>query len=240
MRRASKNVTPQAMRITELPAGAYIRFGAMFAGERISVKTVVAADPVTEVERLRLILDKLPSCLMRVSADGTLLAVSDSALELLGCRELAAVLGGSLLDRIRGEAGLLWMGFVQRVSEGGSGSVECDMRDASGLVRTVVLLGTALPHHPDGVASLLVTVRDISTARRLEASLLEQEGTRRSIQASLDAATATVQQLREQVEAAAGERRQLAVALEQLTVALHAAVTAASGARQVLKNRPAS
>jgi PAS domain-containing protein len=259
---AAKIVTAPDAGNTKSPAEGQMLFGARFAGAR-PLMPVVAADPITEIERLQALLDTLPSCLMRVGADGTLLAVSDSALDLLGCRELAAVLGTNFVDRIRGDAAQLWADFVQRVFDGGSGSAECEMEDAHGVARVVVLLGTALAHHPDGVSSLLVTVRDISTARRLEASLQEQEGVRRAMQAALDAATArrrappasragrppapeatlrdaataTVQQLRGQVEDAATDRRQLGVALEQLTVALHAAVTAASAVRQALKPR---
>jgi hypothetical protein len=203
--------------------------------------------PAAEIERLHRLLDKQPSCLMRAGIDGTLLAVSDTTVVLLGGQALAQVLGTNFVDRLRGDA-QAWADFVHRVNEGGSGSAEFEMDDLRGGHRTVTLLGAAAPDHPDGLASLLVAVRATATARRLETSLQEQEGARRSLQASLDEATATMQALRERLEHAATERRQLRAALDasvaecqeiaasvdQLAKALSAAVDAASVARLLL------
>ncbi len=205
-------------------------------------------DPRVEADRLRTLLDKLPSCLMRVGVDGTLLAVSDTARDLLGARDLGAALGSNFIDRLRGDASAVWGDFAQRVSHDGSGSAECEMEDLAGVRRVVVLQGVAVPHHPDTHASVLVAVRDISTARRLEASLHEQESARRSVQAALDAATASLEQLRGQLENVSAERRELRAALDgmvadqqrvgaaidQLITALSVAMDAASSARQVL------
>lgn len=220
----------------------------MFAANAHGSMHEVLADSTAEIERLHAVLDKQPSPLLRVSGDGTLLAVSDAGLDLLGNRDLAAVLGSNFIDRVCGDAGGMWADFVHRVFEGGSGSAECEMDDPGGSRRTVVLLGVAFVNHPDGVPSLLVNVRDISIARRLEASLHEQEGVRRSVQTALDAATHTIHQLREQLEQSAAERHQLraaldsssgdrqrmGAALDRLTAALRSAIDAASAARQFL------
>lgn len=208
-------------------------------------------DSQAEVERLRTLLDKLPSCLMRIGLDGTLLAVSDTALDLLGARDLGSVLGSAFIDRLQGDARAVWTDFAQRVSADGSGSAECEMEDLTRARRVVVLQGVMVPHHPDAQASILVAVRDITTARRLEASLHEQEGVRRSVQAALDAATASMEQLRGQLENASAERRELRAALDasaadqqrlgaaidQLVTALSVAMDAASSARQILMGK---
>jgi uncharacterized coiled-coil DUF342 family protein len=95
---------------------------------------------------------------------------------------------------------------------------------------------------------LLVTVRDVSTARGLEASLHEQEDLRRSVQTALAAATAQLDALAPQLQQVTAERQQLRAALdtilrqrqqiassvEQLRSALTAAMDAAATARQVL------
>lgn len=208
-------------------------------------------DPQAEADRLRTLLDKLPSCLMRIGADGTLLAVSDTALDLLGARDLGSVLGTNVVDRLRGDAAAVWADFVRRVSDVGSGSAECEMEDLTGARRIVVLRGVAVPQHPDAHPSILVAVRDISTARRLEASLHEQEDVRRSVQAALEASTATLEQFRGQLEQATAERRELRAALDealvdqqrlgaaidQLVTALGVAMDAASSARQLLLSK---
>jgi PAS domain S-box-containing protein len=211
------------------------------------------AAPLNEVERLRAILDHQPACLMRVAIDGRMLAVSDHAMNLLGVRELGQVLDTNFADRLRGDAvAEAWREFVGRVQQSGSASVETELEDFGGNTRAVTLQSVALPDHPDGIASILLTVRDISTARRLEASLEEEEGLRRSLQSALNDATATVETLRKNLVALATERKDLQAALdivllqrpqiaqsvEQLRGALVAIMEAAAMARQPKDKEP--
>jgi hypothetical protein len=203
-------------------------------------------DAAAEVVRLRMLLEGQPSCLIRVGTDATLLAVSDAALTLLGARDLAQLLETSLVDRIRSDSAPdVWADFATRVISGGSASAECDIDDVAGTRRSVLLLGVALPDHPDGIPSLLVTVRDVSTARGLEASLHEQEELRRSVQVALAAATAQLaqqlrevtterQQLRAALDTILRQRQQIASSVEQLRTALTAAMDAAAIAKHVL------
>jgi PAS domain-containing protein len=142
-------------------------------------------EPAAEVQRLRAILERQPSCLLRVGIDGTLCAVSDAALGLLGARELSAVLNTNLRDRIVTDAEHLWSEFVLRVSQSGSGSMECEMTDLAGASRSVIIHGVAAPSHPDNIKSLLLTVRDVSTRRQLEASLAEVTAERESLRKAL-------------------------------------------------------
>ena len=174
-------------------------------------------NPAAEVERLRTLLERQPACLMRVGTDGTLHAVSDAALSLLGASNLAQVLGTSLIERITGDARRVWSDFVLRVSQGGSASVECEMTDLAASRRSVIVQGVSAPPHPDGGESLLVTVRDVSTIRRLEESL-HQQGLQ--AQARLGEVTA--------------ERQQLAAALNELKDALNTAIGATMLAEQLL------
>jgi hypothetical protein len=217
-----------------------------------SASHAVAAgvDLAAEVERLRIVLEKLPACVMRVGTDGTLLAVNEAALSLLAARELAQVLDTNFAERLAGDAAAtFWMAFVSRVFDGGSASAECNMIDLAGAEREVLVVGVRLPDHPDQRRSLLVTVRDTSAARRLEASLQEQDQLRQAAQHGLEAATASLQQLSTELQETAseceqlravidgevGRRQQLSVTLEQLTRALSVAVNAAALARQSLE-----
>jgi PAS domain S-box-containing protein len=207
-------------------------------------------DLQAEVERLRTLLERQPSCLMRVGVNGTLLAVNDKALNLLGARGLEGVLGSSLVDRIDAEdTASLWEDFVRRVSNAGSASVECEMKDLAGVRRAVMVQAVTLPSHPDGDVSFLLTVRDVSTSRRLQASLQEQEELRRSAQHGLDDATASIQDLRTRLaeatverdwlratsETAAADRQQLSDALQQLKTALNSAIEATLLAQQLIE-----
>ena len=169
----------------------------------MATPTVATATSVgtglAEVERLRLLLERQPSCLMRVARDGTLLAVNAAALGLLGAPDLAAVLGTSLLTRLSGDP-IAWNDFLERVAAGAA-SLECELTEGTG-TRAVVMQAIVIERHPDGVESVLVAARDVSTARRLEISLREQEELR--------------QQLLQRVDRLTRERDELARALAQV------------------------
>lgn len=163
-----------------------------------------------ENERLRWLLERQPSCLMRIGRDGTLLAVNAAALGLLGGKTLSDVLGTSVHQLMSGDAAVLWDEFAERVAANGSASLDCDMSDLGGTARSVVLQAVALPLHPDGIESLLVTGRDVTTARRLEESL------------QMNIARLT------------REREQLETALEQLKAALTYVAESASRAQAAI------
>ena len=147
--------------------------------------TTVSANAPTldEAAHLRQLLERQPACLIRVAADGVLLAVNDAALNLLGADELKQVLGARLTDRIAPEHHDAWDDFAARVWKEQSGSIECDMIDPAGSRRTVQFKGIALADHPDGLQSLLVAVRDTSVTQRLAQALEEHEAMRRVAEA---------------------------------------------------------
>jgi hypothetical protein len=193
-----------------------------------------ATQPVEDAAHLARLLDRQPACLMRIGVDGLLLAVNDAAVGLLGADHLEHVLGGMIMDRLVPEHHDLWRDFVSRVWSAGSGSFECDMLDRTGARRSMDLQGIALADHPDGVRSLLVVARDVSSTRVLELALQEHEATHRALeqvrlelvqakdsQARVDAALSerdadqqraalTMDALREELERSLGEGRRLA------------------------------
>jgi hypothetical protein len=167
-----------------------------------------AAEPCIDSHLLQLI-EKQPSCLLRVGRDGLLLACNDAGLGLLGKTELAQVLNRGFEEQIAADHAGAWREFVDRVWASGAGSLECDLSlvlDDSAK-RTVVFQAIALRNHPDGLESLLVSVRDTSPLRRLEASLRSD----RAVQEQL-AITES------RLEAALCERQEFAVQLDALRV----------------------
>ena len=193
------------------------------------------ADLAGEVERLRALLDRQPSCLMRVGIDGLILAASDAAVSLFGAQKLAQVLDASLVQRLDGNGAQVWADFVVRVHQSGSASAECEMRDLAGGQRAVVLQGVSLPAHPDGLDSVLLVVRDVSTARRLEESLREQQELRQAAQYDLRVAVEQLSDLQARLDAVTAERHELASALGQLKAALGTAIDSTMLAQQVVE-----
>jgi hypothetical protein len=129
------------------------------------------ADADTEAAHLRRLLEKQPSCFMRVGLDGLLLAANDVALGLLGAEDHGQVLGSLLTTWIVPEHQQRWREFANTLKGGAPGSCECDLKNLAGQPRTVVFHAVPLLDHRDGIPSMMLTARDISTTRQLEVAL---------------------------------------------------------------------
>jgi PAS domain S-box-containing protein len=125
---------------------------------------------------LQTLIEKVPVCLTRVAQDGTLLAVNDAALVLLGGDGLAHVLGKNLSTFVGSDQNACRR-FIERIAGGERGSVEIELTNLTGNVSTLQISGTPMPGAPDGVKSALLAFRDVTEQRRLEQSLLSAAGT---------------------------------------------------------------
>lgn len=134
-----------------------------------------------DAERLRVLIDRQPSCLMRLSADSVVLAANDAALGQLAARELGQIWGTALLTRFPLEQQGRWNEFVDHVRENGAASAEFNLEDLAGNVHSVLLQGVSQPTHPDGVESMIVAVRDISGVKRLEQTLQDLSGVQNAL-----------------------------------------------------------
>ena len=132
-------------------------------------------EPSVEVVHLRRLLDIQPGCLMRLGADGTVLAANDAALRLLGATSGAEALGRDIAAWVPPDQGELWRAFVIGVAQGCPASIECDITAPSGERHPTLFHGVPLPEHPDGVASMAVAARAVSGQRQLEAAIVELE-----------------------------------------------------------------
>ena len=177
--------------------------------------------PSADAAYLRQLLERQPGCLIRVRRDGVLLACNDAALGLFGVDTLGAILNTNLTDRLIATERGDWQEFANRVWTGGAASVECHLAIPAGADRTVLFQGIAIKDHPDGVDSLLLSLRDTSLAHRLETSLQSeensregQEGRQKETREQLEQALADRQQLAAQIEQYQAERQRLSAALE--------------------------
>ena len=170
-------------------------------------------DPTVEVAHLRRLLDIQPGCLLRLGADGTLLAASDAALALLGVASGATALGRDFAVWIRPDQHERWREFVAGVLKGVPASIECDMTLASGVARPTLFHAVPLADHPDGVPSIAVTARVVAAQYQLEASVFELgEELRKQDAERLQSWTRLVE--------AEGARRQLAEKVGELEARL--------------------
>ncbi|HEX7085956.1 MAG TPA: PAS domain-containing protein [Vicinamibacterales bacterium] len=129
--------------------------------------------PVEGEPHLRAILESQPVVLCRVGADGTFLAVNGAGLSMLGAAGLEQVLGRSILSLVGEGDQKACKTFLERAAGGQRGSIEVELVDFTGAHHTLEVHASPHPGAPDGIASALVTFRDVTEARRLEQSLVD-------------------------------------------------------------------
>lgn len=122
---------------------------------------------------LRGVLETQPLSLLRLARDTTFLAVNEAGLAALGADRLDQVLGRHLSDLLPAEERPVLHVFVHRVISGYRGSIEVDVIRLTGERHTVEVHATAHPGSPDGIESILASLRDVTESRRLEQSLIE-------------------------------------------------------------------
>ena len=142
---------------------------------------VPQSDADREVERLRLLIERQPTCLMRVGLDGVILAANDAALGQLGASQLGEALGHPFSQWMVPNQRERWWDLAKHVRENGAASVECDIVDLAGRQHALQLQAVKQPGHPDGVESMVVAVREISSLNRLEQALQDHEAASRAL-----------------------------------------------------------
>lgn len=153
-----------------------------FARERLSDSPpVITPADGGEVERLRRLIDSQPICLLRLATDSVVLAANGAALGQLAASDLGQVWGTALVNRFPLEQQGRWDEFVEHVRENGAASNEFSLQDLEGNVHSVLLQGVNQPGHPDGVESMIVAVRDISSVKRLEQTLQDLSGVQNAL-----------------------------------------------------------
>jgi len=132
-------------------------------------------DADEEVERLRLLIERQPTCVMRIGLDAVILAANDAALGQLGASQLGQALGHRFTQWMSPNQRDRWIDLAQRAHENGAASIECELIDLAERRHAVQLQAVRQPPHPDGMESMTVSVREISGMTRLEAALQDQE-----------------------------------------------------------------
>jgi len=137
------------------------------------MKPAVLTAPETPTEaHLRRVIETQPVCLTRLASDGTVLAVNEAALSMLGGERLEQILGTSFLSLITPAFHDACSTFLKRIATGGRGSTEVEMQGLGGMQYVLQLHAVALATSLDGVESTLCTFRDVTEQRRLETALV--------------------------------------------------------------------
>jgi len=119
--------------------------------------------------RLRALVEKLPACILRVSADGIVLATNDRAVSLLGGSNANQLLKKSFEPLVPEDGREAWTDFVVRVCAGETRSTEVAITTLDGIERVLEAAAVPSPAEFGRSPSLLMVLRDVTDRKRLEA-----------------------------------------------------------------------
>jgi PAS domain S-box-containing protein len=119
--------------------------------------------------RLRSLVEKLPACIVRLSADGVVLATNDRAGTLLGASSANQLLKKPFEQMVDADGREAWTDFVVRVCAGETRSAEVSVTTLDGVVRVLEAAAVPSPAEFGRSPSLLMVLRDVTDRRRLEA-----------------------------------------------------------------------
>jgi PAS domain S-box-containing protein len=123
--------------------------------------------------RLRSLVEKLPACIVRLSADGVVLATNDRAVTLLGALNAAQLLKKQFDTIVAADAREAWTDFVVRVCAGETRSTEVAITTLDGIDRIVEAAAVPSPAEFGRSPSLLMVLRDVTERKRLEEAVAQ-------------------------------------------------------------------
>ena len=185
---------------------------------------------------LRAILETQPVILVRLAKDGTFLAVNESGLAALGAERLDQLLGTPLNALLPTEERGNLQVFIERVISGHRGSIEVDLTGLTGTRHTVQIHAGPHPGAPDGIESVLASIRDVTESRHLEQSLVEAMSRQTDLESTHDAERARLVAELEEARAAGASTAASSAELD----ALEARLAEAERARTELTYRHAA
>ena len=121
--------------------------------------------------RLRSLVEKLPASIVRLSADGIVLATNDRAVTLLGASGATQLLKKQFDVLVAADGREAWTDFVVRVCAGETRSTEVAITTLDGIDRVVEAAAVPSPAEFGRSPSLLMVIRDVTHSRRLEAAV---------------------------------------------------------------------
>ncbi len=121
--------------------------------------------------RLRSMVEKLPACVIRLSADGIVLATNDRAVSLLGASNANQLLRKTFDVIVDPDGREAWTDFIIRVCAGETRSTEVSVTTLDGVNRVLEAAAVPSPVEFGRSPSVLMVLRDMTDRKRLEAAV---------------------------------------------------------------------
>jgi PAS domain S-box-containing protein len=121
--------------------------------------------------RLRSMVDRLPACILRLSAEGTVLAGNAVAVSMLNAPGPNALVRKPFETFVHDEDREHWSDFFKRVCGGEQRSIEVRVSTLDGTERVLEVSAVPVPAELGRDSSVLMVLRDASDRKRLEAAV---------------------------------------------------------------------
>jgi PAS domain S-box-containing protein len=121
--------------------------------------------------RLRATIDTLPAAVVRLSAEGTVLAANGVATSLFGATESRQLLRKQFYSFVSAADRDLCIETVSLASNGESRSIDVWATTLEGESRAIQINAVPVPSDAGGAGAVLAVVRDVTDRKRLEVSL---------------------------------------------------------------------
>jgi PAS domain S-box-containing protein len=115
-------------------------------------------------ERLRMVIEFVPTCVTLLAADGTFLAMNWAGLSLVGAKHVDDIVGKNLFSLVGPPQEEHLREFVRRICSGERDSIRVKWAALDGAVREIELRAVPLRRDPNGTTAALAVMQDLSHA----------------------------------------------------------------------------
>ena len=141
-------------------------------------------------ERLRMVIEFVPTCVTLLASDGTFLAMNWAGLSLVGAKHVDDVVGKNLFSLVGPPQDERLRAYVTRICSGERDSIRMKWAGLDGVAREIELRAVPLRRDPNGTTAALTIMQDMSHAASGEELKELQERSERLSQALKEAETA--------------------------------------------------
>jgi DNA-binding NarL/FixJ family response regulator/chromosome segregation ATPase len=113
-------------------------------------------------ERLRMVIEFVPTCVTLLAADGTFLAMNWAGLSLVGAKHVDDIVGKNLFSLVGPPQEEHLREFVRRICSGERDSIRVKWAALDGTAREIELRAVPLRRDPNGTTAALAVMQDLS------------------------------------------------------------------------------
>ncbi len=154
--------------------------------------------------RLRMLMEKVPACIVMLTCEGNILAINWAGLSLVGSRRPEELVGRNFPGMLPEKHRLSLKAFIEGVCRGEPDSIEFEWGGLDGKPRHLELRGVPVRRDSDSTINVLGVMNDLTHVTNMQEALTESKAQLENLQQTLQTAT-TAKDLERQLQMEQGE-----------------------------------